>query len=62
MPAEVPAVTVDTFITTVTSLITAAIGWMGSVVDMIMSTPLFLVPLIVFFFIGGAIGLVRRCI
>lgn len=51
-----------TVITFLGSLVTAAIEWMGSVIDFIVSQPLILVPLMVFFIVGGTIGLVNRLI
>ena len=51
-----------TVITFLGSLVTAAISWMGSVVDFIKDQPLILIPLMVFFIVGGAIGLVNRLI
>lgn len=51
-----------TVITFLGSLVTAAIDWMGSVIDFIVSQPLILVPLMVFFIVGGTIGLVNRLI
>lgn len=51
-----------TVITFLGSLVTAAIGWMGSVIEFIVSQPLILVPMMVFFIVGGAIGLVNRLI
>ena len=44
------------------SLVTAVVGWMGSIIDFIVSQPLILVPLMVFFIAGGTIGLVNRLI
>lgn len=50
------------FLPTVTSAVSATLGWMGSVVDFIKDEPLILLPIIAFFFVGGAIGLVNRLI
>lgn len=51
-----------TVITFLGSLVTAAISWIGTVVDYIVSEPLILVPMMVFFIVGGTIGLVNRLI
>lgn len=51
-----------TVITFFGSLVTAVVDWMGSMIDFIISQPLILVPLMVFFIAGGTIGLVNRCI
>lgn len=51
-----------TVITFLGSLVTAVVDWMGSMIDFIISQPLILVPLMVFFIAGGTIGLVNRLI
>lgn len=51
-----------TVITFFGSLVTGAVAWMGSILDFIVSQPLILVPLMVFFIAGGTVGLVNRCI
>lgn len=51
-----------TVITFLGSLVTATVEWMGSMIDFIISQPLILVPLMVFFIAGGVIGLVNRLI
>lgn len=51
-----------TVITFLGSLVTATVDWMGSMIDFIISQPLILVPLMVFFIAGGVIGLVNRLI
>lgn len=48
------------FIELLTSLVTAVIGWMGSVVDFIIAEPVILIPMLMFFVTGGAIGLITR--
>ena len=51
-----------TVITFLGSLVTATVEWMGNILDFIVSQPLILVPLMVFFIAGGTIGLVNRLI
>ena len=51
--------TMATLLSTITDVFTAAIGWMGSVADIVSSHPLFLIP-IVFSFIGVGVGLFSR--
>lgn len=51
-----------TVITFLGSLVTATVEWMGNIIDFIVSQPLILVPLMVFFIAGGTIGLVNRLI
>lgn len=50
-----------TFITDVTSIITASVGWIGSGVSAITGNPL-LQLFVLFGFVGTGIGLVRRII
>ena len=51
-----------TVLTFLGSLVTAALAWIGEVVEFIVSQPLILVPMMVFFIVGGTIGLVNRLI
>lgn len=51
-----------TTVTFLGSLVTAAIGWIGQVITFIKDEPLILVPMLVFFIVGGVIGLVNRLI
>lgn len=50
------------FVTFLGNLVTATITWCGEVVEFIIGQPLILVPMLVFFIAGGAIGLVNRLI
>lgn len=47
---------------TISAIITAVLGWCGSVITFVMGQPLILISIIAFFFVGGAIGLVVRLI
>ena len=51
-----------TVITFLGSLVTAALTWIGDVLEFIISQPLILIPMMVFFIVGGTIGLVNRLI
>ena len=51
-----------TVLTFLSSLVTAALGWIGDVIEFIISQPLILIPMMVFFIVGGCIGLVNRLI
>lgn len=51
----------DAIIAAITSLVTAAIGWVTSYAAVITSTPLLLIFVIVAF-VGTGIGLIRRMI
>ena len=48
------------FLTDLGSMLTAAIGWMGDLLEFVTGNPVILVPLLVFFVTGGVIGLVMR--
>lgn len=52
--------TATSVITFFGELITAAIGWIGQVLDFVVGEPLILVPMMVFFLGGGTIGLFLR--
>lgn len=57
--AAATTMTMATLLSTITEVFTAAIGWMGSVAEIVASNPLFLIP-IVFTFIGIGITLFSR--
>ena len=50
------------FLTFLGSLISAALGWVGYLVDYIKDEPLILIPMLVFFIFGGVVGIVNRLI
>lgn len=56
-----PAFSMTDFTTAVTSLVTAAIGWIGQFVTVITSNPL-LLAFVVVSFVGLGVGLIRRII
>lgn len=51
-----------TVITFLGSLVTAALTWIGEVLEFIVAQPIILVPMLVFFIVGGCVGLVNRLI
>ena len=51
--------TMASLLSTIGEVFEAAVGWMSSVADIVVSNPLFLIP-IVFSFIGVGIGLFSR--
>ena len=57
--SEAVTMTMATLLSTITEVFNAAIGWMGSVANIVASNPLFLIP-IVFTFIGIGITLFSR--
>ena len=59
MEAAAATMTMATLLSTITEVFTAATGWMASVAEIVVSNPLFLIP-IVFGFIGVGINLFSR--
>ena len=59
MEAGAATMTMAALLSTITEVFTAAIGWMGSVAEIVASNPLFLIP-IVFSFIGVGITMFHR--
>ncbi len=51
-----------TVITFLGSLVTAALTWIGEVLEFIVAQPIILIPMLVFFIVGGCVGLVNRLI
>lgn len=45
--------------TTITSQVTAFLGWMGDVADTIAGSPMLLIPISIFV-VGGSVGLIKR--
>lgn len=44
---------------TITTQVTAFLGWMGDVADTIAGSPMLLIPISIFV-VGGSIGLIKR--
>lgn len=57
--SESTGATIQTIITAITSLVTAAIGWVQDFADVIVSEPIILIFVVVAF-VGLAVGLIRR--
>lgn len=55
------AVTISTILGDVTTMVTSAIEWIGSYVDVVTSNPLLLM-FVVTAFVGLGVGLIRRLI
>lgn len=51
-----------TFITFLGSLVTAVLDWLGELITFIMDKPLILIPMLIFFIVGGVIGLMNRLV
>lgn len=56
------ATVMETFITSVGSVLTALIGWMGDILDWVMQSPALFIPLLVFAIISFAVGVLMRVI
>ena len=53
-------VTIATILTSVGDFFTAAVGWMGDVIDVIVSNPILLIMVVCVPLAGYAVGLLRR--
>lgn len=51
-----------TVITFLGSLVTAALQWIGELLTFIVGQPIILIPMMVFFIVGGCVGIVNRLI
>lgn len=51
---------VGTFLSTLGTIVTQVIAWMGEMLEFVTSNPVILVPLLMFFVVGGVIGLIMR--
>lgn len=49
-----------TFLGTLGDIVTAVISWLGSMLNFITSNPVILVPLLMFFVVGGVVGILMR--
>ncbi len=57
--AESTAMTMGTLLSMITEVLTAAVGWIGTIVAVIIQNPIFLIGIVITF-IGVGIGLVSR--
>ncbi len=57
--AESTAMTMTTLLSMITEVLTAAVGWIGTIVAVIIQNPIFLIGIVITF-IGVGIGLVSR--
>lgn len=48
------------FLGTLGEIVTAVIGWLGSMLNFITGNPVILVPLLMFFVVGGVVGILMR--
>lgn len=48
------------FLGTLGDIVTAVISWLGSMLTFITSNPVILVPLLMFFVVGGVVGILMR--
>lgn len=52
--------TLTSFLTSLGDIVTAVFGWCGDAIDFIMANPIIYVPLLGFFVVGGAVGILMR--
>jgi len=57
--AENTAMTMASLLSMITEVLTAAVGWIGTIVGVIIQNPIFLIGIVITF-IGVGIGLVSR--
>jgi len=57
--AESTAMTMASLLSMITEVLTAAVGWIGTIVGVIIQNPIFLIGIVITF-IGVGIGLVSR--
>ena len=48
------------FLGTLGDIVTAVISWLGSMLTFITSNPVILVPMLMFFVVGGVVGILMR--
>ena len=52
--------TIEAFLQFLGNLVEAVMTWLGNLVDFVMDKPLILVPMLIFFIVGGVVGIVHR--
>lgn len=52
--------TLASFLTSLGDIVTAVFGWVGDALQFIISEPILYVPLLGFFVVGGAVGILMR--
>ncbi len=52
--------TVQTFLETLGSIITEVISWLGEMLTFITTNPVIFVPMLMFFVVGGVVGILMR--
>lgn len=51
---------IQTFLGTLGDIVTAVIGWLGDMLAFVIDNPVILVPLLMFFVVGGVVGILMR--
>ena len=52
--------TVTGFLTELGNIVTEVIGWLGEMLAFVTGNPVILVPLLMFFVVGGVVGILMR--
>lgn len=52
--------TVSGFLTEIGNIVTEVIGWLGEMLTFVTGNPVILVPLLMFFVVGGVVGILMR--
>ncbi len=52
--------TVTGFLTELGNIVTEVIGWLGEMLTFVTGNPVILVPLLMFFVVGGVVGILMR--
>lgn len=52
--------TLATFLENMGTIVTSVFGWVGQAIDFVVSNPIIYVPLLGFFIVGGAVGILMR--
>lgn len=57
---ETTTSTVSSFLDDMGTIVTKVIGWLGQMLKFITDNPVILVPLLMFFVVGGVVGILMR--
>lgn len=51
---------IQSFLSTCGEIVTAVIDWLGDMLAFVVGNPVILVPLLMFFIVGGVVGILMR--
>ena len=55
-----PPSAIQSFLSTCGEIVTAVIDWLGDMLAFVVGNPVILVPLLMFFIVGGVVGILMR--